>query len=99
MANSSSLSTGKFPPRLQKIVNSSIVADLLKKCYRKNVAKGKISPKYRQKLSEKLMDLGNYVAVGLVIGQFVEGKFSVERLVAGIIGTLSCYFVSYLLEH
>lgn len=63
------------------------------------MAKLKISSAFRARFSEKLMDLGNFVAAGLVIGQFVSGKeLSMELLFAGFIGTLTCYLGAYLIN-
>ncbi len=50
------------------------------------MARKKISPAFRARLSEKLMDLGNYVVVGLVLAQFVSGsQFDPPRFIAGMI--------------
>lgn len=60
------------------------------------MAKTKVSPQFRTKLSEKLMDLGNLVAVSLAIGQFISGQtFSMALFVSGIGVLLLCYLVSY----
>lgn len=45
------------------------------------------------------MDLGNFIAAGLVIGQFVGSKeFSEMTLVLGIIGTAIFYFAGYIVS-
>lgn len=55
---------------------------------------------FRSKLSEKVMDLGNLVVAGLVIGQFIsERTFSIELFIAGIAVTVICYFLSYLIYY
>lgn len=46
------------------------------------------------------MDLGNFVAVGLVFGQFVSNqRFSVIALILGILISLACYLLAYLMYH
>lgn len=46
------------------------------------------------------MDLGNYAAVGLVIGQFVTGsEFSEMALRLGISTTVVLYITAYLLSY
>lgn len=63
------------------------------------MAKLKISSAFKTRLSDKLMDLGNYVAVGLVIGQFVAGKqISQDMLIGGIIGTAILYLAGYIVS-
>lgn len=45
------------------------------------------------------MDLGNYSAVGLIIGQFVAGKpISQDLLIAGIVSTAVLYLASYIIS-
>lgn len=60
------------------------------------MAKIKITPAFRARLSEKLMDLGNFVAVGLVISQFVSKDFSISTLFLGVSGTILLYFGGYI---
>lgn len=63
------------------------------------MAKVKISVAFRARLSEKLMDLGNFVAVGLVIGQFVASEqISQDMLIGGIIGTAILYLAGYIVS-
>jgi len=63
------------------------------------VAKPKVTAAFRSQFSEKLMDLGNIVFAGLVIGQVVSGKeFSVVIFGTGIILMISCYFISYVVS-
>lgn len=63
------------------------------------MARKKISAQFRARLSEKLMDLGNYVAVGLVIAQFVSGsQFDLNRFLVGMIVTGLCYVISYIIS-
>lgn len=63
------------------------------------MAKRKISPEFRARFSEKLMDLGNFISVGLVIGQFaIDKKFSAEQFLAGVMLTVVCYTISYLIS-
>ena len=64
------------------------------------MAKIKNSSDFKTRLSDKLMDLGNYVAVGTVIGQFIAEKpVSQDILVGGIIGTLLLYLAGYFVSH
>ena len=63
------------------------------------VAKLKFSSAFRNTLSEKLMDLGNYAAVGLVIGQLVsKSEFSNVLLLLGISSTAILYFAGYVIS-
>lgn len=63
------------------------------------MAKSKVTPAFRVRLSEKLMDLGNLVIAGLIIGQFVSGKeFSVSLFVIAVIVALLCYLISYIIS-
>jgi len=58
--------------------------------------KYKISPQFRSNLSEKLMDLGNLIAVSLIFGQFVNGKeFSIRLFLFGLVLTVFCYIISF----
>ena len=60
----------------------------------------KISDAFRARLSEKLMDLGNFIAIGMVIGQFVSGKaFSTEQFLAGIFLTILCYIIGFVISN
>ena len=64
------------------------------------MSKIKISASFRVRLSEKLMDLGNFIAVGMVIGQFISGKaFSTEQFLAGIILTILCYIIGFIISN
>lgn len=59
----------------------------------------KISPAFRTRLSEKLMDLGNYAAVGLVIGQFATGvKVSESLLLLGLSSAVILYIAGYIIS-
>ena len=63
------------------------------------MARLRFSKEFRARFSEKLMDLGNFVAVGLVIGQLVSGKeFSVEMMLIGIMGTIIFYIASFIIS-
>lgn len=63
------------------------------------MAKLKISSTFRVKLSDKLMDLGNYAAVGLVIGQFATGaELSVSLLLLGIGSAVILYIAGYIIS-
>jgi len=58
----------------------------------------KVTREFRSHLSEKLMDLGNLVIVAMTIGQFVEKKqFSILVFISGIILTILCYIISYVI--
>ena len=59
----------------------------------------RIKPEFRSRFSEKLMDLGNLVAAGLVFGQFISGKeFSWIIFLAGMSLATFCYIFSYLVD-
>jgi len=63
------------------------------------VAKVKISSAFRTRLSEKLMDLENYAAVGLVIGQFATGvKISESLLLLGLSSAVILYIAGYIIS-
>lgn len=63
------------------------------------MAKRKVSPQFRARFSEKLMDLGNLVIAGLALGQFISGReFSLILFLLGIILAASCYIISYLVS-
>lgn len=54
---------------------------------------------FRNRLSEKLMELGNLILVTLVFGQFLSGKgFSLQAFITGIILTFTCYVISYFVS-
>ena len=54
---------------------------------------------FRSRLSEKLMDLGNLVAIALVFGQFISDKqFSTSLLAVGIAATIIFYIASYIVD-
>lgn len=64
------------------------------------MAREKITSQFRARLSEKLMDLGNLVVAGLVIGQFISNKeFSPELFFAGVLLAVLCYIISYQTDH
>lgn len=45
------------------------------------------------------MDLGNFIAIAMVFGQFVSGKqISMEVLIAGVAIAIICYVISYVLS-
>jgi len=59
----------------------------------------RIKPEFRSLLSDKLMDLGNFVAAALVFGQFVSGReFSMVLFGIGISLMVSCYLISYIVS-
>jgi hypothetical protein len=59
----------------------------------------KITAKYRLVLSEKLMELGNLIAVALVFGQFISGHdFAQGPFIAGVTLTLACYIISLVIN-
>ncbi|OGK22604.1 hypothetical protein A3C98_04230 [Candidatus Roizmanbacteria bacterium RIFCSPHIGHO2_02_FULL_37_15] len=63
------------------------------------MARNKISSKFRDKLSEKLMDLGNLTLATLALGQFVtDKKFSWAVFGWGVIFMLLCYLMSYIIS-
>ena len=62
------------------------------------MARIKVSLKFRQLLAEKLMDLGNLVVTGLVIGQFVSGmEISLPLMFGGFFFGILCYIISFLI--
>lgn len=62
------------------------------------MARRKISPQFRARLSEKLMELGNLVIVLLVFGQMVSGKeFSLPVFLVGVFITIFCYTIAYVI--
>ena len=57
------------------------------------------SNKFRTQLSEKIMELGNLIAVALIFGQFLSGKsFSLPVFLSGILLTLTCYIIAYIIS-
>jgi hypothetical protein len=51
---------------------------------------------FRRTLSDKLMDLGNLIVVGMAVGQFGSNStFSYGIFTTGIFLTVLCYIVSY----
>jgi len=63
------------------------------------VAKAKISSKFRDRLSEKLMELGNLTLATLALGQFVtDKKFSWSVFGWGVIFMFLCYLMSYIIS-
>ena len=63
------------------------------------MARRKISVAFRSRLSEKLMDLGNLIAIALVIGQFVSGQeFSLALFIVGLALMFGCYIMSYVVS-
>lgn len=77
-----------------------VFANLLNKCYAyERMARARVKPEFRSNLSEKLMDLGNLTAVALVLGQFIAQKdFSIAIFFWGLILTILCYVISYLVS-
>lgn len=65
------------------------------------MATWRFTKSYRSRLSEKLMDLGNLVAIALVFRQFLtkEREFSPQIFTSGIIVAVICYTVSYLIDN
>lgn len=54
---------------------------------------------FRSRLSEKLMDLGNFVAVALVFGQFLGDRpFSLSIFIGGVVLALLFYLFSYIID-
>lgn len=54
---------------------------------------------FRARFSEKLMELGNLVAVALVFGQFITDRpFSLPVFAIGIALTLLIYTFSYIID-
>lgn len=58
----------------------------------------RITSAFRIRLSEKLMDLGNYVVVGLVIGQLATHQFSMDLFVIGIVGAIEFYLAALIID-
>lgn len=58
----------------------------------------RFTKEYRSKLSEKLMDLGNFAAAGLILAQFVNGsEFSNQQFIAGLLGMGMCFITRHRL--
>lgn len=52
---------------------------------------------FAEKFSDKLMDIANLTAGGLVIGQFISGQpFQIRLAVAGVIVWVALYGGAYL---
>lgn len=63
------------------------------------MARRKVSKAFRSRLSEKLMELGNLIAISMIVGQFVSQKeILVSALIVGFILTILCYTLSYLIS-
>ena len=57
-----------------------------------------MSSVYKEKLSDKLMDLGNLVIAGIVLSQFVgNNQINFGIMFVGIVATLFCYVIAYLI--
>ncbi|OGK17565.1 hypothetical protein A3D80_01565 [Candidatus Roizmanbacteria bacterium RIFCSPHIGHO2_02_FULL_40_13b] len=53
---------------------------------------------YKKQLSEKLMEMGNFIFVGFVVSHFVEyGKISSQLFITGFTTGLLFYFISYFI--
>ena len=60
---------------------------------------GIFSGVFRNRLSEKLMELGNIIGGVMVFGQFLPSSiFSVSIFIAGFILMLVCYIGSYFIS-
>lgn len=63
------------------------------------MAKKKVISQFSVLLSEKLMDLGNLIALALVFGQFISNKgFDWQVFLAGLVLVFLCYIASYVLS-
>lgn len=63
------------------------------------MARRKITPQFRARFSEKLMELGNLIAIALVFGQFISGRgFDWQVFLAGLILAFLCYIASYMIS-
>lgn len=63
------------------------------------MARRKVSPQFRARLSEKLMELGNLVVITLAFGQFLGNKeFSAVVFFWGVILAIICYIISYVIS-
>ena len=63
------------------------------------MARVRISPKFRLLLSDKLMDLGNFIAIALPAGQIISNNgFSTNIFVIGLLVALLCYVISYTIS-
>jgi hypothetical protein len=64
------------------------------------MAKFRINAKFRELLSEKLMDLGNLIFTGTVIGQFISGlELSLPVMLGGLLVAVICYILSFIILH
>lgn len=63
------------------------------------MAKIKVSAAFRTRLSEKMMELGNFSIVSLVLVQFASnGNLLLNALLAGIAFAVICYIISYIIS-
>jgi hypothetical protein len=51
----------------------------------------------RGRIAEKIMDLGNYGATGMILAQFVSGQFNVWLFLLGATIFVETYFIAYRL--
>jgi hypothetical protein len=58
----------------------------------------KITPAFKVRLSEKLMDLGNYVLVGLVISQLAIHQLSPDLFIIGVVCGIELYLAAYIIK-
>ena len=57
-----------------------------------------MSPQQRNRLSEKVADLGNLAAAAMLFGQVLSGKsIDLRAAILGIIAASACYLISFLL--
>ncbi len=58
----------------------------------------KLTPAFTSRLSEKLMDLGNYFIVGLIIGQLATHQFSLDSMILGLVSAVELYLASLIIS-
>lgn len=59
----------------------------------------KFKQNFRNRLSEKFMELGNLILITLVFGQFLSGKgFSLQAFITGMTLSTACYITSYFVS-
>lgn len=54
----------------------------------------------KELLADKLLDLGNYIFVGMFIGQFTNDMiFKKDLAVIGLLGMLLCYYLAHCITN
>lgn len=57
-----------------------------------------MNPQQRNRLSEKVADLGNLAAAAMLFGQLLSGKpLDLQAAILGVVTVSVCYLISFLL--